>query len=361
MEWLRFLRRCATGRLSAHTNPGAVLEALANNNIRCSISYLEEISVLSSFNSFEDMDGYLKDHRELFESHFDVIIPWYNSSFKKEIVVWIFLKDVPLQIWHEKLFRSLGNRWGSFLKLDMNTEQRKRLDAARILVSIESRSQVPTSVSINLRCILFKIHVSIDDVQFESMRDAEYYSYDSDDYSDADCNFCEPDSVSYDDQVGGGSYALMMAESDLSLDNMENVVGIFTSNSLSILNSSSSGQARTDSCADGFETKGNETQMEGDIMGCTLNKLPNDGKLVVDLSIFGPIPCMANIVDQTVRSNLEEGVGPTMARSRKKWGKRYQSRSSRAANKRKGQKQKEIEIRWKEEKADQKRNFGVHD
>ena len=71
----------------------------------------------------------------------------------------MILEDVPLQVWQEKFFESLGNSWGKFVKLDECTINRSRLDAARMLVRVVNSHDIPASVSVMVRGTLHKIRV----------------------------------------------------------------------------------------------------------------------------------------------------------------------------------------------------------
>ena len=81
----------------------------------------------------------------------------------KNVAVWALLEEVLFQVWHEKFFVSLGNSWGSFVNLNDNTIQRKRLDIKRMLLSVENRLRIPSSVNVKIRGKSFKILISVED------------------------------------------------------------------------------------------------------------------------------------------------------------------------------------------------------
>ena len=56
-----------------------------------------------------------------------------------------------MDVWHEKFLASLGNNWGSFISLDDSTLHKKRFDIARLLVSVESRLRIPSSMNVKVR------------------------------------------------------------------------------------------------------------------------------------------------------------------------------------------------------------------
>ena len=77
--------------------------------------------------------------------------------------MWVLLEEVLMQVWHEIFFLSLGNNWGSFVSLDDCTINRRRFDIARMLVLVESRLKIPSSATVKVRGISFKILISVED------------------------------------------------------------------------------------------------------------------------------------------------------------------------------------------------------
>ncbi|XVF29224.1 hypothetical protein REPUB_Repub15cG0102500 [Reevesia pubescens] len=75
----------------------------------------------------------------------------------------VSLEEVHVLAWHQKLFKSIGDSWGKFIKMDKDTATRRRFDVARILVSVESRMNIPSSFSINIRGKTFRVLVTIED------------------------------------------------------------------------------------------------------------------------------------------------------------------------------------------------------
>ncbi|XVE51579.1 hypothetical protein DITRI_Ditri02bG0052800 [Diplodiscus trichospermus] len=91
------------------------------------------------------------------------LAPWKNSLGHKKLAIWITLEDVPLQIWHEKFFMSIGNSWGDFVRLDDCTRVKYKFDVARFLVIVESKLKIPSSVSVKVRDHNFKVSVTLKD------------------------------------------------------------------------------------------------------------------------------------------------------------------------------------------------------
>ena len=105
MEWLD---KSAVARIRGSLHFNEIGKALVREGIKCQICSTGGASVLLIFESKEEMVIQLKGSKV--SGWFDYICPWNNSPMKREVVVWVCLEDVPLQVWHEKFFKSLGNR-----------------------------------------------------------------------------------------------------------------------------------------------------------------------------------------------------------------------------------------------------------
>ncbi|GKV02932.1 hypothetical protein SLEP1_g15306 [Rubroshorea leprosula] len=66
---------------------------------------------------------------------FEEIKPWTPTTVATERFAWIRCLGLPLHAWKLKYFQSFGNLWGTFVSLDDSTSGKKRLDAARFLIS----------------------------------------------------------------------------------------------------------------------------------------------------------------------------------------------------------------------------------
>ncbi|XVF04128.1 hypothetical protein REPUB_Repub05bG0055400 [Reevesia pubescens] len=165
MDWLQ---RSAIGRVHDFISPSKLRDALVKLKVDCSVSPMGGVTFLVTFKSSEEMKSLLESNKLCSQELFQFIEPWNFSSNQREIAMWISLEEVPLVVWHEQFFQSLGNSWGTFVRVDDNTANRRRFDVARMLVLIESRLNVPSFVSVNIREKYFKILVSMEDCQFDS-------------------------------------------------------------------------------------------------------------------------------------------------------------------------------------------------
>ncbi|XVF31576.1 hypothetical protein REPUB_Repub17cG0002600 [Reevesia pubescens] len=188
MEWLH---RSAVGRTTGSHNFLELQATLLKKVPLCSISPMGGVTIFLTFSTKSIMEESLKVHKDLFEVCFDLIEPWSPSSIQREIAFWVCLEEVPLQVWHEDFFRSLGDCWGTFLKVDNNTINRSRFDTARMLILVESKLCIPSSVLINIKGKSFKILISVEDFQGVSQSRNDDGTNDSKDYSNYSSQSCK--------------------------------------------------------------------------------------------------------------------------------------------------------------------------
>ena len=70
-----------------------------------------------------------------------------KGSIEEDQEVWIRVVGLPLHLWSVEILKKVGNACGGFIALDKNTEQRKDLRWARILVK-KDRTRKPSSANL---------------------------------------------------------------------------------------------------------------------------------------------------------------------------------------------------------------------
>ncbi|XVE66605.1 hypothetical protein DITRI_Ditri08aG0091900 [Diplodiscus trichospermus] len=136
---------------------------LEETGFSCNVCRLGGISVILKFDSMEDRNSFLNGESGTKEKYFEEMQPWSDNSIHREYAIWVQLEEVPLHLWHENFFSSLGNRWGSFVRLDNCTRNKSRFDIARMLVMVDSRFKIPPLVTVRFKGQEFKILVSMDE------------------------------------------------------------------------------------------------------------------------------------------------------------------------------------------------------
>ncbi|XVE60161.1 hypothetical protein DITRI_Ditri05aG0105600 [Diplodiscus trichospermus] len=99
------------------------------------------------------------------KSWFEFWEEWNHSTTQRKFDVWVSIEEVPLQLWNDHFFKTMGDRWRTFIRLDENTATKKKLDIARILVKVNNRFKIPAVVMVHHREKSFKILVSLEDIE----------------------------------------------------------------------------------------------------------------------------------------------------------------------------------------------------
>jgi hypothetical protein len=82
------------------------------------------------------------------EGWFRSILEWSPDLFLDRRAVWLMCRGVPLHAWDESLFRSIADRFGSFIELDPSTANRRKLDIARVKISSSKMESIDTVINI---------------------------------------------------------------------------------------------------------------------------------------------------------------------------------------------------------------------
>ncbi|XVF77615.1 hypothetical protein PTKIN_Ptkin14bG0060200 [Pterospermum kingtungense] len=132
-EELKWLENVILGRVKEDVPISEVRKVLKDNGVDCMVSPMGGVSVDFIFESCENLNMFL-DKAEVFsESILEDYKAWDDSLAEREIITWIILEEVPLQLWNVKIFKAIGDSWGCFIRADDCTIKRERLDFGRIL------------------------------------------------------------------------------------------------------------------------------------------------------------------------------------------------------------------------------------
>ncbi|XVF82531.1 hypothetical protein PTKIN_Ptkin16aG0057100 [Pterospermum kingtungense] len=159
MEWLD---RSVICKLKEAVSIQMVTEFFKDAGFDCKLAPMGGVTVCATFSSKEERDGFVDKEQLCAEDYLDSCKIWNNSVAERDLAVWVNMEEVPLQLWNEQFFKSIGDCWGSFIRLDDCSASKKRLDIARMLVSVSSRLNIPSVVSVRVKEKSFKILVSME-------------------------------------------------------------------------------------------------------------------------------------------------------------------------------------------------------
>ncbi|KAJ4825823.1 hypothetical protein Tsubulata_040168 [Turnera subulata] len=152
------------------------------------VATLEGDSVLICFPSEDGLSRFRQEDPAWVKYWFKIINPWERNEQIKNRRCWISIRGIPLIAWCKEFFELIGSGFGQFLRVDTETEQKKRLCEARIEVLTTQGSQINKVLEVQIANTGYTLHVhEIQTVNCPCavMQDEESESLESDDQQDS--------------------------------------------------------------------------------------------------------------------------------------------------------------------------------
>ncbi|XP_057432705.1 uncharacterized protein LOC130725503 [Lotus japonicus] len=130
-----WVQRCAHARTIGSMSVDILQESFSSiglYNFRLILLGAKE--VLLEFETKEEMQSTITECRYFLEHYVTDVTPCTIFTFGASQLVWIRLWQVPLGLWTQPFFSTVGNRLGTYVMSDDATTLRHRIDYARILV-----------------------------------------------------------------------------------------------------------------------------------------------------------------------------------------------------------------------------------
>ncbi|KAK8690545.1 hypothetical protein V6N13_074077 [Hibiscus sabdariffa] len=172
----------ATGNFSkmsksnASKFPARVKEGLSYKDALLKKGGVEKSGIIETASLGQDLKVFdhhigVMSNKEVEKFSFDIPPKVYDrlsNCLTKKLKIWVVLDGFPIEAWHEDVFVSMANSWGSFVKLDEDTASKSRFDSVRILISVSSVLVIPQQVAISVKGVMFRVRVST--MEFEDDR-----------------------------------------------------------------------------------------------------------------------------------------------------------------------------------------------
>jgi hypothetical protein len=81
---------------------------------------------------------------------FEKFEAWSPNCVSNRRVTWLYCFGVPLHVWGDAIFRSLGFKFGTFIETDEDTKQMRRGDVAKVRIETELPGVVDASILISV-------------------------------------------------------------------------------------------------------------------------------------------------------------------------------------------------------------------
>lgn len=102
----------------------------------------------------EDLDKiskFIEEEEVWWSKWFSRIKLWSPSNIADERLAWIRITGLPLQVWNQKMFERIGNKLGSFIKVDPHIADKICLDVARVLIITTEIDQIDKDIYLIIR------------------------------------------------------------------------------------------------------------------------------------------------------------------------------------------------------------------
>eukprot|EP00268_Persea_americana_P009560 TRINITY_DN13823_c0_g2_i8.p1 TRINITY_DN13823_c0_g2~~TRINITY_DN13823_c0_g2_i8.p1 ORF type:complete len:414 (+),score=87.35 TRINITY_DN13823_c0_g2_i8:1496-2737(+) len=129
---------------------------------------LEEQVVWMQLSSTSEVDDFLRNIAAMGgSSPFSMIERWMEVLGSPPNSIWVTVKGVPLQPWHEGVFRLIGDCVGKTMEIDARTREKKVLTEGRVQVLLNSSTILPLQVPIWADDLKFKVFVEEEEDNLE--------------------------------------------------------------------------------------------------------------------------------------------------------------------------------------------------
>ncbi|KAK8607167.1 hypothetical protein V6N13_052911 [Hibiscus sabdariffa] len=166
-EDMIWLKRCLAGKIKSMYNPELVQQALITNGFGCKVSPRHGSLVIVCFDSELLVNNAWNDKAKVLDLWFEFIEPLVSSESNERVKLWLILEEVPLRIWHESFFSRIGNMWGSLIRIEEETLLSDRFNRAKMLILVQKKTYIPTSLVVTVDRKKFKVVVSMENFEEE--------------------------------------------------------------------------------------------------------------------------------------------------------------------------------------------------
>ena len=97
---------------------------------KCNVSHMGGNMVLISFEDAQGKQEFLDNGGDWVRRWFDMVKSWEEEDVGESRVVWLKCTGIPLHLWNQRFFTSIGNLKGTYMDLDEMTRNRRQLDVA---------------------------------------------------------------------------------------------------------------------------------------------------------------------------------------------------------------------------------------
>ncbi|KAF1862614.1 hypothetical protein Lal_00013375 [Lupinus albus] len=106
-----------------------------------------------------ELESFIKDEPEWFNSRFRVLRKWEPQDVALERFTWIRCYGIPLQVWEEKFFHNLASLFGTYLGQDVCTRSKHTLEYGLLYIAIPTNATVNKTIRVKIDNFDYDIRV----------------------------------------------------------------------------------------------------------------------------------------------------------------------------------------------------------
>ncbi|KAK3206449.1 hypothetical protein Dsin_020495 [Dipteronia sinensis] len=162
-----WLDKSVVGVMKKFSNFTKVTERPISRGFSFRARFLGGRAILWSFRSSHECEGFIRN-RFFWEDLFSSMEKWSMVRSYNEKPYWFNILGIPLNYWNEMFFQKLGSRLGDLLMIDIETFHRRRLDRARLLISVPMNRLCPKDIKVIVGNKTFPVMMGMDPLPVES-------------------------------------------------------------------------------------------------------------------------------------------------------------------------------------------------
>ncbi|KAH7834001.1 hypothetical protein Vadar_011815 [Vaccinium darrowii] len=153
-----WLQTSAVVKLMTLSTPDLVLKAFHEFKMKdIQIRSLGGMYMIITFHNKDDRDQAMAN--SVIRSWFSYFEPWNGDAASLSRLVWINCRGMPFNIWCHNSFKRIGEMWGEFIALDVETMHGLSYDVGRLLIVTEKQERIDEWINICVRGTNYKVKV----------------------------------------------------------------------------------------------------------------------------------------------------------------------------------------------------------
>ncbi|KAH7838672.1 hypothetical protein Vadar_029720 [Vaccinium darrowii] len=155
-----WLQRSAIAKLKSFQSIKAVHKLFFDKGFKIAqIKPMGGLNLVITFHSIELLDSLLAEENLDFSNWFVSFQKWNGQACPPSRNVWLSCFGVPLNVWCDNTFLSIGGLWGDVVALEEKTQKSLAFDRGRVLVATNIMDRIDEVINLSINGALAKVRV----------------------------------------------------------------------------------------------------------------------------------------------------------------------------------------------------------